>query len=140
MKTRRLPLMIRYLSLIVFVIFSAGANATWQCPAIDKYGQFYAVNSNFIKVTVYKSLDRCKKFSSAPASCIVERAFCKQFGISDTRKTHWQCYALDNADGKYRSGPYSDRYEAANAAESLCQRLSKSPSSCYVHLFTCENI
>ncbi len=132
--------MIRFLSLILNLIFIINANAMWQCPAVDQYGQIYTVNSGFVKTAIYKSLDRCKNLSNVPATCQVERALCNHIGIRDTSKTYWQCFAFDNTAGKYSSGPYSDRYEAAHGAESLCKRLSETPSSCYVRLFICEKI
>lgn len=130
----------RWVALGISLLYSMIANAAWQCPAIDKFGKMYSVTSPYIKVSVYKSLDRCKKYSNDPVSCIVERAFCHRIANSGISKTHWLCYSFDNHNIRYPSGPYTNKYQAAYAAESICRRLSKVPSTCYVRPFTCEKI
>lgn len=130
--------MIKFTLSLLGILFSATSFAFWRCPAIDFQLNKYYVDNKSIDRAINKSLSKCRKNSEMPKSCLVERSFCQQLNSTDTSHIQWRCYSYDRTKTAFRTPFYTNQYEAAIAAKIICRRLSKYPSSCYVHLSGCE--
>ena len=111
----------------------------WQCTAHDRTNKQWTTNSYYQKVALNFALAYCKQQSPVPASCRAGRGNCAHFINGVNTRPMWQCTALDAFATPWRSDLFSDREDAALAAQAYCQQNSTIPETCYIFTLLCDN-
>jgi hypothetical protein len=117
-----------------------GNNSYWQCTTEDKTNKQWTAKSGYQKMALNLSYDACKKQSQYPDSCKASNNNCEGFYLGMSTKPLWRCTALDRTAIPWQSNFYSQRDDAALAAQAFCKNKSTVPETCYVNMVTCRNL
>ncbi len=113
----------------------------WQCLVSDSAQKSWSYSSNYRKTALNQALYACKKKSSDPVSCNASMSNCDVVSIDiNSHKSLWQCTALDFHAVSFSGKIAYYRDEAAISALNDCKQYSKQPDSCYIRLFSCEDL
>lgn len=131
-----------YASILALLLIApcVSANEQWECRAHDAINLQWTVKRAYQKMAVTDAMDACKKQSTVPQSCKIERDDCELFLDGFTTRPMWQCTALDQHSHVWRSTIYLRRDDAAMAAKRYCHRHSGMPDTCYINLLMCHNL
>lgn len=123
--------------------FSAPAmNKTnyWKCVTHDKANKQWTARSPYRKVAINVAFSACKKESVVPATCKTSASSCEGFVDGISTRPMWHCTAIDMAAQPWESNYYSNRDDAALAAQAFCKENSTLPATCYINMVTCMNM
>lgn len=112
----------------------------WVCKTHDETNREWIVKNNYQKIALNLSFNECKKQSKNPMSCKTSINDCEGFHLGLSTKPFWRCTALDVTATAWRSNYYSNREDAALAAQAYCKSMSTMPGTCYINLVTCINL
>lgn len=135
---------ILFLSLALLVVQASATNlrgqrSYWQCQASDSNHQVWQNVHSFKRKAINEAYSSCKKQSKSPTSCSTSFEGCTMVIKGRQIKSSWHCIALDNFGHSFEGDTFQARLDAIDGAKALCQKLSASPSSCYVRSLTCKN-
>lgn len=105
----------------------------WLCKSYDNKGRMWYWNNVDRIEALQNVLESCRKNSSEPDSCEIERYYC--FNESPE---FWQCRATDSS-GNMWFWKNSDKEEAAIQARKACEYNSLTPVSCVTSPDDCKN-
>ena len=111
----------------------------WQCITQDKTNKQWTARNGYQKVALNIAFAMCKKESEFPASCKASKSNCEGFYMGMSTKPLWRCTAVDHTAAPWNSNFYSQRDDAALAAEAYCKENSSVPDTCYINMVTCRN-
>lgn len=112
----------------------------WQCSTRDNTNLVWTAKSPYQKTALNLAYDACKKQSSSPVSCKTSKSACEAFIQGVSTRPLWRCVALDREALAWKSNYYSNRIDAALAANAYCKDNSAVPETCYINLVTCANL
>ncbi|MCA0403088.1 MAG: hypothetical protein LCH30_04740 [Proteobacteria bacterium] len=112
----------------------------WRCLANDSENKQWITLSAYEITALNKALDNCKKESTSPGTCKINRDNCEYFSHGHSTKPMWRCTALDKKAKAWPSRVASHRDEAAVSAKEHCLTESSIPDTCYINLLTCRNL
>lgn len=112
----------------------------WQCVTHDASSKEWTVKNNYKKMALNLAYANCKRESTVPTTCKTTSGTCELFIQGVSVRPMWACTALDRTATPWRSNSYSQRYDAALAAQAYCRQNSTVPMTCYINLVTCTNI
>lgn len=123
--------------------FSAPLNENstyWQCTTEDKANKQWMAKNAYQKMALNLAFASCKKESQYPESCKATNENCEGFYLGMSTRPLWRCTALDRTAEPWQSNFYSQRDDAALAAQAFCKDKSTVPETCYVNMVTCRNL
>lgn len=127
-------------SLISGNLLAAGAIDYWQCTTKDNTDKIWTAKGEFRKSALNVAYDACKKQSTAPTSCKTSITHCEGFRQGVSTKPLWRCTAIDRSAVAWKSNYYSNRIDAALAADAYCKDNSHVPETCFINMITCMNL
>lgn len=112
----------------------------WKCSTHDKTAKEWIGTNEYRKVAINIAFDSCKKQSEFPLSCKTSNEDCEGFVMGVSTKPMWRCTAIDKTAEPWQSNFYTQRDDAAFAANAFCKANSTVPETCYVNFVTCRNL
>ena len=117
-----------------------GSDSYWLCKSEDSDNKVWQSESSYKRKAVNDSYSMCKKNSQLASSCQTSYENCTMIIKGATLTNNWQCSALDRRGEIFKSDAFDSRNNAYAGAKSICKQLSPFPNTCYVRLFTCNNV
>lgn len=111
----------------------------WQCITEDKTNRQWIVKNSYQKVAINLSFEQCKKESDFPSSCKSSKSGCEGFYLGMSTRPLWRCTSIDHTAEPWNSNFYSNRDDAALAAQAFCKQSSPYPETCFMNMVTCRN-
>lgn len=111
----------------------------WKCVTYDKANKAWTAQSSYRKVAINVAFAACKKESQLPATCKTSISNCEGFINGVSTRPMWRCTAIDITAQPWESNFYSNRDDAALAAQAYCKENSTLPATCYINMVTCAN-
>ncbi|HHX8387406.1 TPA: hypothetical protein ACVO2F_000213 [Legionella pneumophila] len=111
----------------------------WKCVTYDKANKAWTAQNSYRKVAINVAFAACKKESQLPATCKTSISNCEGFINGVSTRPMWRCTAIDITAQPWESNFYSNRDDAALAAQAYCKENSTLPATCYINMVTCAN-